>query len=158
MHNKSTSGLHVEIQGPSGRSMPMSPCSQTHPGTSPNTPESDLVTLARNLRNEMLPVQMFLQQILGTTVKLIAHQDIEACIMVAKKGYSPSMRCHERNQRASIGVCHDTFREPVPKGFGESTLIYASTKLRKCDLNIKYLDGPALGHTLQLLDVRPYKD
>ena len=154
MHTKSTGGLYVEIQGLEGRAMPVSFGSNKHTATSLHTPESELVTLAKNLRNAMLPVQSLMQHILGRPIDMIVHEDNEPCIAIVRKGYSPSMRCLPRTHRTSIGVCHETFHDPIPEGSGKCNLIYTQTSVHKGDLMTKYLDAPALGRALDLIGVR----
>ena len=153
-HTRSTGGMYVEVAGASCiRSMPLGYGCKKHDGTSLHTPEAELVTLATFTRNEFLPLQILWQALLGRPVDLIVHEDNDACISIVRKGYSPSLRCLPRTQRCSLGVCHETYAQAPPPGFGNATLQYASTSTHKGDFLTKYLDANSLEHALKLIRV-----
>ena len=154
-HTRSTGGMFVEIAGAGcKRSMPLGYGCRKHEATSLHTPEAEFVTLATFLRNEFLPLQYLWQALLGRPVEIIVHEDNNACISIAKKGYSPSLRCLPRTQRQSLGVVHETFCEPPPPGHGIATLKYTCTAEHKGDFRTKYLDANSLGKALQMIQVK----
>ena len=155
MHTKSTGGIFVEVMGGGERSMPLLFSCKKHESTSLHTPESELVTLATYMRNEVLPLQELWQRILQKPIHVVVHEDNTAAITIVRKGYSPSLRCLPRTHRTSIGVVHETFHEPPPPGCGECELIYVESTKNKGDLMTKYLDRPALEKALEMIQVVP---
>jgi hypothetical protein len=127
MHTKSTGGCWIEAQGLDGRCFPLAYGSRRQGGTSLHTPESEMVSLATFLCNEALPLQHLWQCLLGRPVDLIVYEDNEACITIAKKGYSPLLRCLPRTQRCSLGVVHETLFEPPPPGWGKASIGYVKS-------------------------------
>ena len=85
---------------------------------------------------------------------MIVHEDNESCIAISKKGYSPSLRALPRTQRLSLGVCHETYFEPVPEGYGKNTLEYVCSKEQKGDLMTKYLNQSDLEQAMALIQVK----
>jgi hypothetical protein len=114
MHTKSTSGCFIEVQGERERSMPSIYGSRKQGGTALHTPESETVSLATFLRNDMLPLQYLWQRLLRRPVNLIVHEDNTGCIRIVQKGYSPSLRCLVRTHRLSLGVVHEASHEAPP--------------------------------------------
>ena len=89
---------------------------------------------------------------LGRKVKLIVHEDNEACIKVVNKGYSPALRHLERTARCSIGFPHELFVEN--KETAETCLLqYCPTLLQKADLFTKALERVAYQRNLALIKV-----
>jgi hypothetical protein len=147
--------MFVELSGASrARSMPLGYGCKKQDGTCLHTPEAETVSLAIFTRNEFLPIQCLLQIILRRPIEMFVHEDNESCIAISKKGYSPSLRALPRTHRLSIGVCHETYYEPVPEGYGKNMLSYVSSKEQKGDLMTKYLSHPELEHALSLIQVK----
>ena len=57
-----------------------------------STTESEIVSLAHSLFQEALPALQLWQKILDYPIRLVIHEDNQATILVAKKGYSPKLR------------------------------------------------------------------
>ena len=110
----STDGFFVELAGREERGFPLAWGSHKQGSTAMHTAEADTVSLAHYCRQELIPLQILLQAMLGETVDCIVKADNAACIIAVTKGYSPSLRHLKRTQRIALGHLHDIF-------FGEET-------------------------------------
>ena len=107
MSSRSTSGFYLEIVGQNGRTFPLTWGSKRQSSTASHTAEAELVSLSACLRGELIPCQGLLEKILGRAVTAEIQEDNSACIVAARKGYSPNMRYLRRTQRIAIGAVYD---------------------------------------------------
>ena len=98
-----------------------------------------MVSMATNLRGELIPVQALFSQILNRAVPGVVREDNDACIVAAKKGYSPALRHLPRMQRTSIGFVHDVFAGVGDTTAGVIELERAESKDQKGDSFTKEL-------------------
>ena len=87
---KSTSGGFLVLKGPN-TFFPLAWVSKRQTSVSRSTTESEIVSLAHSLFQEALPALQLWQKILDYPIRLVIHDDNQATILVAKKGYSQSL-------------------------------------------------------------------
>jgi hypothetical protein len=155
---KSTSGMWLELYAPpttelpEARTWPVEWCSKKQVATASSTAEAETMSLSYGLRRSALSSLDLIEVYLGRKVKLIVHEDNEACIKVINKGYSPALRHLERTARCSIGFLHELFVEN--KETAETCLLqYCPTLLQKADLFTKALERVAYQRNLALIKV-----
>ena len=103
----STTGFWVELTADSGRSFPIAWGAKRQTSSSTHTCEAETVALATTLKQEVIPLQIFLSKVLRRPVEARLYEDNEATIKSVTKGYSPAMRYLPRTQRCSLGLLHD---------------------------------------------------
>jgi hypothetical protein len=108
---KSTDGFFIELAGQFGRGFPLSWGSHKQGSTALHTAEAETVSLAHCLRQELIPLQILMQELLGRTIVGIIKEDNAACIIAITKGYSPSLRHIKRTQRIALGLLHELLFE-----------------------------------------------
>ena len=99
---KSTSGGYLVLKGPN-TFFPLAWVSKRQTSVSRSTTESEIVSLAHSLFQEALPALQLWQTILDYPIELVIHEDNQATILVAKKGYSPKLRHIARTHKVNLG-------------------------------------------------------
>ena len=163
---KSTSGLWIELAGKAGRTWPLTWGSKAQPATSHHTQEAEMVSLSIGIRNEAAPLQLLIATLIGRPLRARVFEDNEACIVAAKKGYSPSLRHLARHQRIALGSVHETFfgeddpteeevhdRKAIIDQWGEMLLEYKDTKEHKGDFFTKELARPQFEAAVRMMNV-----
>ena len=126
--------------------------------------EAETVTLAHCCRQEIIPLQILLQAMLGEPVDCTLKGDNAACIIaVTTKGYPPSLRHVKRMQRIALGHPHEIFfGEETDDGKrldgsaimdGKFTLEKAATADHKGDIFTKELHPAQFEHALNLIRI-----
>jgi len=105
---KSTGGYWIELQL-SNYSWPVSWQSKRQSSTALSTAESETISLQRAMHKDALPIQEFLNSVLGMVVPIVAHEDNTQCIAACRTGYSSAMRHIGRVHRTCIGSMHELF-------------------------------------------------
>ncbi len=77
LSSESTSGEFIEIAGPDGRAMPIARVSQRQTSTVLRTQEAETVCVASFFKNEAIPSQNLMQQILGRPMPINIMEDVE---------------------------------------------------------------------------------
>ena len=158
MSTKSTDGFFVELAGREGRGFPLAWGSHKQGSTAMHTAEAETVSLAHCCRQELIPLQILLQAMLGEAIDCVVKEDNAACIIAVTKGYSPSLRHLKRTQRIALGHLHEIFFEdehcdgPATTD-GKFTLEKAATADHKGDLFTKELHPAQFNHALNLIRV-----
>ena len=140
MSTKSTSGFFLEVRGKDGRSFPISWGSKKQGATALHTQEAEMVSMANCIRNELLPSQYLLQELLRKKVTAKVMEDNAATITAAMHGYSPSLRHLARSQRVSLGFVHEIVTRGETEEDGNIQLEKAATEDHRGDLLTKELD------------------
>ena len=99
--NRSTSGNAMIVSGPSTRALSHW-SSKRQGGTASSTPEAEIVSANKLLRELLFPLQELWSFILGRQVRCIVYEDNEAAIKTLQSGYSLAMRHLARHQRVSL--------------------------------------------------------
>ena len=77
-----------------------------------STTESEIVSLAHSLYQEGLPALSLWAELLGRQdLELVIHEDNQATILVAKKGYSPKLRHISRTHKVNLGCISEQLAE-----------------------------------------------
>jgi len=128
-----------------------------------HTAEAETVSLAHCCRQELIPLQILLQAMLGESVDCVVKEDNAACIIAVTKGYSPSLRHLKRTQRIALGHLHEIFfeeeaddrkhRDGSALTDGKFTLEKAATADHKGDLFTKELHPAQFNHALDLIRI-----
>ena len=71
-----------------------------------------VISMSAGFRQEGLPIQTLLEQMLGVRLPLVAHVDNDQCI-IAVKGFSKKLRQLQRTHRVSLAVVHELVAEPT---------------------------------------------
>ena len=150
---KSTSGFFMEVRGRGGRSFPISWGSKKQGATALHTQEAEMVSMANCMRNELLPAQYLLQELLNKKVEAKIMEDNAATITAAKHGYSPSLRHLARSQRVSLGFVHEMVTRGETEEDGNIELVKAATEDHRGDLLTKELDVRKFEHAIGLVRV-----
>ena len=113
-----------------------------------STTEAEIVSLTFSLSQEGLPPLTLWERLLGRPVELVLHEDNQATMLVAKKGYSPKMRHIQRTHKVNLSA----LAEQLEPGTGV-VIKYVATDLQAADIFTKALQlGPrsqAFGHQSQ---------
>ena len=113
--------------------------------------EADMISLATELKAEVLPMLGLLEQTLCRPVRLRCLQDNTQCLQAAETGYSAALRHLPRTERISVGVVHEISSDKDLHG-----LVYQETSSHKGDMFTKRLDPSAFERALTLINlVRP---
>ena len=135
---KSTSGGFFVLKGPNTH-FPLAWLSKRQTSVSRSTTEAEVV-----------PSLTLWERLLGRPVGLVLHEDNQATILVAKKGYSPKMRHIQRTHFANLSA----LAEQLEPGTGV-VIKYVATDLQAADIFTKALQplkwdhSKAFGHQNQ---------
>ncbi|CAE7560940.1 RE1 [Symbiodinium natans] len=145
---KSTSGGYLVLKGPNSF-FPLAWVCKRQTSTSRSTTESEIVSLAHSLFSEGLPALQLWQTLLGQDgIRLVIHEDNQATIIVAKKGYSPKLRHIQRTHKVNLGsIAEQLDQEDVE-------LTYVDTNLQAADIFTKALPPNKWDNALKLLGIR----
>ena len=111
---KSTSGGYLVPKGPNSF-FPLAWLSTRQTSVSRSTTESEIVSLAHSLYQEGLPALSLWSELLGRhDLELVIHEDNQATILVAKKGYSPKLRHISRTHKVNLGCISEQLAEVSP--------------------------------------------
>ena len=114
-----------------------------------STTEAEVVSLTFFLYQEGLPSLTLWERLLGRPVELVLHEDIQATILVVKKGYSPKMRHIQRTRKVNLSA----LAEQLEPGTGV-VIKYVATDLQAADIFTKELQPLKWDHALKLLGIR----
>ena len=146
--NRSTSGNAVVVRGE------LTTClthfsSKRQGCTSTSTPEAEIISACKILREYLVPLQSLWSNMLSREVECVVKEDNEAAIKIFIAGYSLAMRHLERTHRYNLSQASEILRLP---GF---RLEYCNTKEQLGDLLTKVLDKTDLQRGLDLAGIRP---
>ncbi|CAE7293066.1 GIP [Symbiodinium sp. CCMP2592] len=144
---KSTSGGFLVLKGPN-TFFPLAWVSKRQTSVSRSTTESEIVSLAHSLFQEALPALQLWQTILDYPIRLIIHEDNQATILVAKKGYSPKLRHIARTHKVNLGSISEVIDED------DVDIEYVDTNLQAADIFTKALPPQKWDNALKLLGMR----
>jgi len=147
--SKSTSGCWCTLEGDGGSVFALEWYSKLQTSTAVSTPEAELVSLSKALREAGLPLQELWSVILQRTVRLVIHEDNMSTIQIVNSGYSQALRHVSKTQRISIGFCHERCCEP------DVDLRHISSNEQCGDLLTKGLDGVKHQRALELARFTP---
>jgi hypothetical protein len=123
---KSTSGMWLALLSKDGtRQWPLAWSSKKQTATSNSTCEAEMISLATNLKKEVIPMWLLIEKLLGRDVALRTHEDNTATIIAVQKGYSPALRHLPRTQRLSVGFVHEFFHGHEEEAEDVDGYIYA---------------------------------
>ena len=145
---KSTSGGFLVLKGPNTH-FPLAWLSKRQTSVSRSTTEAEVVSLTFSLCQEGLPSLTLWERLLGRPVELVLHEDNQATILVAKKGYSPKMRHIQRTHKVNLSA----LAEQLEPGTGV-VIKYVATDLQAADIFTKALQPLKWDHALKLLGIR----
>ena len=110
---KSTSGGYFVLKGPNSF-FPLAWLSKRQTSVSRSTTESEIVSLTHSLYQEGLPALSLWAELLGRQdLELVIHEDNQATILVAKKGYSPKLRHISRTHKVNLGCISEQLAEAL---------------------------------------------
>ncbi|CAE6942204.1 RE1 [Symbiodinium sp. CCMP2592] len=144
---KSTSGGFLVLKGPN-TFFPLAWVSKRQTSVSRSTTESEIVSLAHSLFQEALPALQLWQTILDYPIRLVIHEDNQATILVAKKGYSPKLRHIARTHKVNLGSISEVIEED------DVDIEYVDTNLQAADIFTKALPPQKWDNALKLLGMR----
>ena len=146
---KSNSGGYLVLKGPN-TFFPLAWVSKRQTSVSRSTTESEIVSLAHSLFQEGLPALSLWERLLGrTNVQLVIHEDNQATILVAKKGYSPKLRHIARTHKVNLG----SISEQLEEGTGVE-IEYVDTAEQAADIFTKALVPQKWDRAIKLLGIR----
>ena len=131
---RSTSGMWIEIDDGCGNSFPIEWSSKLQTVVSHSTPEAELVSMSRSMREFALPIQGMWASLLDRQVKLQILEDNMSTIEIIRKGFSSKLSHLSRTHKISLAWT----AEQVAQEFVE--LLHCPTALQKGDLFTKALD------------------
>ena len=129
---KSTFGGFL-LKGPNTH-LPLAWLSKRQTSVSRSTTEAEVVSLMFSLYQEGLPSLTLWERLLGRPVELVLHEDNQATILVAKKGYSPKMRHIQHTHKVNLSA----LAEQLEPGTGV-VIKYVATDLQAADIFTKAL-------------------
>ena len=101
-----------------------------------------------SLFQEALPALQLWQKILDYPIRLVIHEDNQATILVAKKGYSPKLRHIARTHKVNLGSIAEVLEED------DVEIEYVDTNLQAADIFTKALPPQKWDNALKLLGMR----
>ena len=111
--SKSTDGVWVELASPSsGRFFQIVWRSSLQKFTASASAESETAGASKGMRQEGIPVQILMEEMLGKRLVLRCLIDNTQTIQAIKSGYSKRLRHLSRTHRVSIGALHDMATDP----------------------------------------------
>ena len=131
---RSTSGMWIEVCDGEGHSFPIEWASKLQTVVSHSTPEAELVSMSRSLREFALPIQGMWSVLLGRSVKLQILEDNMSTIEIVRKGFSSKLAHLSRTHKISLAWT----AEQAAQEFVE--LLHCPTAEQKGDLFTKALD------------------
>ena len=147
-HARSTSGGYLVLSGPN-TFFPLAWVSKRQTSTSRSTTESEIVSLAHSLYSEGLPALSLWDTLLGRTMQMTVHEDNQATIIIARKGFSPKLRHISRTHKVNLSCLAEQFEEG--SGVGIS---YIDTNLQAADIFTKQLPPAKWDNAIRLLGLR----
>ena len=148
MDAKSTSGGVLVLKGPNTH-FPLAWFSKRQASVSRSTTEAGVVSLTFSLYQDSLPSLTLWERLLKRPVELVLHEDNQATILVAKKGYSQKMRHTQRSHKVNLSA----LAEQLEPGTGV-VIKYVATDLQAADIFTKALQALKWDHALKLLGIR----
>ena len=146
---RSTSGGYLVLKGPNSF-FPLAWLSKRQTSVSRSTTESEIVSLAHSLYQEGLPALSLWTELLGRKdLELVIHEDNQATILVAKKGYSPKLRHISRTHKVNLGCISEQLAEG-----SNVTIQYVDTAEQAADIFTKALPPQQWDNALRLLGLR----
>ena len=145
---KSTSGGYLVLAGPNTY-FPLAWVSKRQTSISRSTTESEIVSLAHSLFQEGIPALSLWETLLRRRDKLIVHEDNQATILVAKKGYSPKLRHISRTHKVNIASISELLQ---PETGVE--IAYVDTTKQAADIFTKQLPPQKWDAAIRLLGMR----
>ena len=127
---------------------PLAWVSTRQTSVSRSTTESEIVSLAHSSFQEALPALQLWQTILDYPIELVIHEDNQATILVAKKGYSPKLRHIACTHKVNLGSIAEVLDEDDVK------LHYVETNSQAADIFTKALAPQKWDNALRLLGMR----
>ena len=126
--------MWLELSDGFGHSSPIEWSSKLQSVVSHSTPEAELVSMSRSMREFALPIQGMWTQLLQRPIMLEVHEDNTSTIEILKKGYSSKLSHLARTHRISLAWTAEQVAEDFLK------LLYCPTAEQKGDLFTKSLD------------------
>ena len=149
---KSTNGLYVELWSPSsGHCWPITWQSKKQTCTSSSTAEAEVISLSWGLRSEGLPLQSFVESILGNRPIVRCFVDNDQALRAVDRGYSKKLRTLQRTHRCSIGVLHELAEDVQQRVIMQ----YCSTLKHKADSFTKVLAAFQFKAARHCIGMRP---
>ena len=148
---RSTSGMWIELCDNQGHSFPIEWASKLQTVVSHSTPEAELISMSRSLREFALPIQGMWSQLLGREVLLEVKEDNMSTIEILRKGYSSKLAHIGRTHKISLAWT----AEQVAQDF--INLMHCPTLEQKGDMFTKVLDRVKHYEALDLLGIKQAK-
>jgi hypothetical protein len=136
---KSTSGVLAIIVGPNSW-FPINGSSGKQTCQSHSTPESEIVSLDKGVKDEAIPLLNLFDIIYERSVNCECMEDNEATITIVQKGYSRALRHIGRVHGCDVGFLHRCFHKPVL--CEQLSLTYCPTNDMAADILTKHIVEP----------------
>ena len=144
---RSTSGMWIELCDGSGGSFPLEWSSKLQTVVSHSTPEAELVSMSRSMREYALPLQEMWSALLNRPIDLEVLEDNMSTIEIVNKGYSSRLAHLPRTHRISVAWTAEQAAKPDVK------LTHCPTAEQKADSFTKALDKIKHAEALQSLGI-----
>ena len=102
------------------------------------------------MRQEGLPIQILLEEMLGKRLTLRCLIDNTQAIQAMRNGYSKRLRHLQRTHRVSIGVMHDLITDPDMM----VEVVHVPTTEQKADIFTKALTPAAFQNAVAMLGLQ----
>ena len=147
---KSTSGgfLHLAAER---TFLPLEWYSKRQGATATSTPEAELISASKMLREHAVPQQQLWAILLQRDVTVRIHEDNEATISIVKRGFSPQLRFLAKHHRISLSVVHELCMHD------DITIQHCKSEDQKGDILTKSLDRIKLQKACDLVGLRKCK-
>ena len=144
---KSTSGVHMQIQGPNTR-FPVAGQSKRQGSISHSTPEAEIVAADYAMSKVGIPAITLWTCLSPTQPRIIFYDDSQAMISVIRSGKNPTMRHLERTHGLCIAWMHEVFMPDT------ILLVYEITAKMAADIHTKpFKSAEAWKHACSLINV-----
>ena len=140
--------MWIEIDDGFGNSFPVEWSSKLQTVVSHSTPEAELVSMSRSMREFALPIQGMWSSLLSRPVKRQILEDNMSTIEIVRKGFSSKLSHLSRTHKISLAWT----AEQVAQDFVE--LLHCPTAEQKGDLFTKALDRIKHQEALDSIGIR----
>ena len=131
-HAHSTSGMLLCLEGEQ-TFWPLCWDSRKQTASGRSTTEAEITSLSSGVLREALPMQEFMEKVMGRDVTLQCHQDNSAVIQVAHARYSPKLRHVSKTHRIDLSSLYEVIQDPYVR------LTYVNTEKQCADCFTKAL-------------------
>ncbi len=147
--SRSTSGGFICLEDqPSGSLLMVDFWGRRQSATARSTCGAELSSLATGIESYVIPTVELMESALDQIARVVIHEDNQAAISEAKRGYSPALRSPQKHHRVMIWVLSELVCRP------DFELVHISASCQRADGLTKGLNAQSQQLACQVMDMR----